>query len=431
VNDRGGDGGSGGAGKSNYLLLLGAFSVSTVGDWLYRLALPLLVLRMTGSALGTAAVYSLEYAPYVVFSLVGGVSADRFDRRRLMVTSDLLSALLVGLLAALVSTGTQQVWMVYLGGFLLGAVRPFYHPAFQGLIPRLLPDSELPRANARVQMVESLLGFMGPVLGASVVLALGITSSLFLDTVSFVLSASAIAGIRAPRAAVAKVKTRILDDLRAGYAYLKRDRVILSGSVVMAFSNVGLYAIEANFVFYLVGLRKMDVVAVGIVLGAQGAGSVVGAAIAPRVAARVRAGPLVIGSLTAAGLATALLIPARSLPAIAAAWGLVGVFTMLVVVTWFTLRQRTIPSELFGRAVGFSRMLAFATIPPASIAGGALLGLTHSAATLAAASAGVQVGVALIGWFTALRTAGAPTLEPAPAAVQEARRAREPAASGG
>ena len=419
MSGRGGDAGSG---STNYVLLLGAFTVSTVGDWLYKLALPLLVLRMTGSALGTAAVYSLEYAPYVVFSLVGGVTADRFDRRRLMVTSDFLSALLVGLLAALVWTGTQQVWMVYLGGFLLGAVRPSYHPAFQALIPRLLPDTELPRANARVQMVESLLGFMGPVLGASVVVALGITSSLFLDTVSFVLSASAVAAIRIPRAVVAKVKTRIVDDLRAGYAYLKRDRVILSGSVVMAFSNIGLYMIEANFVFYLVGLRHMDIVAVGIVLGAQGVGSVVGAAIAPRIGARVRAGPLVIGSLIGAGLATALLVPARSLPAIAAAWGAVGVFTMLVVVTWFTLRQRTIPSELFGRVVGFSRMLAFVTIPPASILGGALLGLTHSAATLAAVSAVLQVGVALIGWLTALRTAGEP-------AVQVG--AREPAASGG
>jgi hypothetical protein len=91
-------------------------------------------------------------------------------------------------------------------------------------------------------------------------------------------------------------------------------------------------------------------------------------------------------------------------------------------VTWCTLRQRTIPSELFGRVVGFSRMLAFVTIPPASIAGGALLGLTHSPATLAAVSAAVQVGVALIGWLTALRTAGEP-------AVQVG--AREPAASGG
>ena len=150
-----------------------------------------------------------------------------------------------------------------------------------------------------------------------------------------------------------------------------------------------------------------------------------GAAIAPRIGARVRAGPLVIGSLTAAGLATALLIPARSVPAIAAAWGAVGVCTMLVVVTWFTLRQRTIPSELFGRVVGFSRMLAFVTIPPASIAGGALLGATHSPATLAAVSAAVQVGVALIAWLTALRMAGA-----APA-VQEAVGTREAAASGG
>src|SRR5437879_2144188 len=89
----------------NFRLLFSAFFVSTAGDWLYKLALPLLVLRMTGSPLQTSVVYSLEYWPYLLFALAGGVIADRANRRLLLIRADTAAAVVVGLLAVAVWEG--------------------------------------------------------------------------------------------------------------------------------------------------------------------------------------------------------------------------------------------------------------------------------------------------------------------------------------
>src|SRR4051794_33090016 len=97
-----------------YELLLFAFVVSGLGNWVYRLALPLMVFDLTGSALNTAVVSALEYAPLLLLSLPGGVFADRFDRRRILVGGDLAATALAALLAAVVSAGSVTVWLVYL-----------------------------------------------------------------------------------------------------------------------------------------------------------------------------------------------------------------------------------------------------------------------------------------------------------------------------
>ncbi|HEX6699646.1 MAG TPA: MFS transporter [Gaiellaceae bacterium] len=394
-------------GRRNFPLLLAAFLVSTTGDWLYRLALPLLVLKMTGSALSTATTYALEYAPYLFFSFFGGLAADRFDRRRLLVASDLASAAIVGGLVVLVVAGVQQVWMIYLVAFALAAVRPFYHPAFQSVVPELVPDEKLERANARLQTVESVLNFAGPVLGGGIIAALGTTQALFANAISFLLSASAIVFIRlAADARVVERGIRIWAQVREGIAYLREDRVMFWGSTLMAGTNVGLYLIEANLIFYLVRYRDLPISLVGVVFGAQGVGAVIGAVLAPSLGRRVHAGALIVLSMLGAGAATAFLIPAKSAPAIAIAWGAVGIFTMIIVVTWFTLRQRTVPRAVLGRVVAISRMMSFVAIPIASIAGGALLGATGDATALIGLSALVQVAIGVAAWFTALRDAG-------------------------
>ena len=144
-----------GAASRQYPLLLCAFFVSTAGDWLYRLALPLLVLEMTGSALGTALVYTLEHLPYLLFAVLGGVIADRANRRSLLIRTDIVAAVLIGLLAILVWLRAVEVWMVYAAAFLLSASRPLYHAAFQGLIPRLIAADRLAHANSRLQATQS------------------------------------------------------------------------------------------------------------------------------------------------------------------------------------------------------------------------------------------------------------------------------------
>lgn len=401
-----------------YLLL--AFTVSTAGDWLYRLALPLLVLRMTGSAVGAALAYALEYLPYLFFSMVGGIAADRTDRRRLLIAADLAAAAIVTLLTVVVSRGTSQVWPVFLVAFLLSSVRPVYHPTFQSLIPSLVPAKNLTRTNARVQTIDSIFLVVGPVLGVGVIISLGTTTALWLDAASFAVSALTLACIRltsaSSSAAVATVQPRqqIWSDIVEVIRYLRADRVTLNGSLIMTGSAAGLMMVEANLIFYLVTLRQLPVSTVGVVLGTYGVGSVIGAQGAPLLCRRFPPGILVATALLCAGLFTGLLAINPGIVAMAALWACVGACVMAVIVIWFSLRQQIVPQRLLGRVVAVSRMLAYAATPLGALIGAWLFNTAGGAPTIIL-SAAIQVVVAALAFGTVLRTARFPpnTVQPA------------------
>lgn len=102
--------------------------------------------------------------------MFAGVLADRFDRRLTLVAADLSSAVIMLVLSTLVSVfEIKSIPIIYLDALALAALRPVYHPAFQGLIPQLTPRDRLSRVNAQVQSVDSILAFVGPVLGAGVI----------------------------------------------------------------------------------------------------------------------------------------------------------------------------------------------------------------------------------------------------------------------
>jgi MFS family permease len=397
--------------RRNRGLLVSAYFISTSGDWLYRLALPLLVLRMTGSAVSAAFTYALEFAPYIGLSLVAGVVADRVDRRRLLIVGDGCAAILVGVLVALIGMHLGNVWVIYVCAFALSSVRPFYHPAFQGLLPALVPDEQLPSTNSQVQATDSLLTLVGPVVGAGAIAALGVQTALWLDCASFVASALLIVFIRAPRAGRRRrVTWKFGTDLAEGVRYLFRDRVTLWASILMAGTNVGLYLIEANLIYYAVTLRGFSFRAVGVIFGAQGAGSLIGAVLAPHLAKRAVPGRLIVGSMVGAGVMSAFLAAPLPLVAIAVAWAAVGAFTMLIVVTWFTLRQRIVPGAILGRVVALSRMLSFTFIPLGAVVGGLIVSAQGGAMLLAMSSALIQVGVAIAACLTPLWKAGSPSV---------------------
>lgn len=423
----------------NQTLLLFAFTVSTAGDWLYRLALPLLVLKITGSAVGAAMAYALEYLPYLFFSLVGGVAADRVNRLRLLIGTDVASAATVAVLAGLLAGGMDDVWLVFLVAFALSSLRPVYHPAFQSLLPTLVPTAGLAGANSRIQAIDSFFVFAGPVLGVGAVTALGTTNALWLDAGSFVLSALALGQIRAsanrakagttagtatgepaartaaaagePAARTAPVRRRVRDDIAEALRYLRRDRITLTGSLVMTVSAAGIMMVEANLIFYVVDLLALPVAAVGIVLAANGLGSVLGALAAPRLLRSFRPGRLIATALFGTGVFTAILSFTPHVAGMAVLWGCVGVCVTVVVVAWFTLRQRIVPERLLGRVVATSRALAFAATPVGALLGAWLLTRSGVGLTVGT-SAAIQVAAGLAAFATALGAAAFPPEKP-------------------
>lgn len=389
----------------NYWLLLCAFFTSIAGDWLYKIALPLLVLRLTGSALQTAAVYSLEYVPYLLFALLGGVVTDRANRRTLLVYAQSAAAVVTGLLAILVWYGDIRLAEVYAAAFALSSITPLYQASFQALLPSTVCPDRLSWANSRLQAAQGTLDLAGPLLGAGVVAALGVAWSLSLDSASFALSALAIALISKAIGQSASGRTSVRADIRAAIAFVRSASELLWGAILGAGTTFGLMLIEANMITYLVHYRHQPVALVGIVFASLGGGALIGALFTPRILRRAAPGLVIIACMVGGGVATALLLVSRNGAEIAVSWVLVGAFTMIFTVTFYTLRHQLVPVEMLGRVVVITRVIGWGALPLAPLVGGALLGFVGAFWPVILLSAVLQVGVGIIGLFTPLRTA--------------------------
>src|SRR5260370_2912791 len=228
--------------------LRAAFTISSTGDWIYKFAVPTLILHLTGSALDTAFAYVLEFIPYVVVGPFAGVLADRLSRRGTMIVCDCSSCALALIVAGLVQLGHPAIALLYLCALALSCPRPIYFPAFQGFLVEMVRPDDRPRFNSWTEITDSLLSLAGPVLGVSIVAAAGVPLATVLDAVSFAVSATLVATIAyrrlvAPEAPARRWITGVLSDLLAALTILGMSRPILAGTVLLTASNLAAYVI--------------------------------------------------------------------------------------------------------------------------------------------------------------------------------------------
>jgi len=368
----------------------------------------LLILRLTGSALQTALVYSLEYVPYLIFAPFAGVVTDRYDRRLLMARADSLAACVVGALAILAWLHQYHLWVIYPAAFALSMITPLYQATFLGMLPNTVPRERLSWANSRLQAAQGTLDLAGPLLGAGATAVLGAPGALTLDSVSFALSALAVALMS--RSLVRRDRREdatVLGDLKEAAQFIGASRPLFWGAVVAAGSSLGLAMVEANMITYLVHIRHQPVEAVGVVFAALGLGSLLGALLVPKILKRFNPASIIISCVITGGSATALLAAVRPFPAIAAIWLLVGASTAGFIVTFYTLRHQIVPEHLLGRVVILTRVIAYMMVPIAPIIGGVLLSATNEFWPVIAVSSSAQIGVGLIALLTPFRKATA------------------------
>jgi MFS family permease len=392
--------------------LLAALAVSQAGDWVYNLALLAYVDSQTHSATWLGLTTAGRVAPIVVLGPLGGVIADRFDRRRVMIATDVVRAVLMGLLALVAVAGLPVILAPLLAALATLAAAP-HPPCVAASTPQLVDAADLPAANAARAAITPTCVVVGPALGA-VLLLLGPPSLAFaLNGLTFVVSALMIASIpagpafRPPRAGHDAAPPSVLADLRAGAAALLGQRTAcrLVGADIACSVVYGAQTVLLLLVAQRLGLGADGY---GYLLGVTGVGGVLGAWLAGR---------LGDGAQRPSVLAIALLCVAVPLPLLsvcgsiapALALALVGGAGAVVVeVLAETGLQRSLPEDLLGRAYGF----AF----PAAL-GGIVVG--SLIAPLLVAVAGVEGALVLLGAGVAL-TAGLMVVRPlvtAPAAA--------------
>lgn len=204
----------------NFRLLWSGNLISQTGDWMDQIALNYLVYELTHSAVSLGVLNLCRLAPVLIFTLVGGVVADRVDRRWLMFTTQTIAMVLAFVLAVLVSTGYVQFWMVVVIGVGRGVALAFNFPARQSLISDLVPRDLLANAVALNQATTNLTRVIGPTIGGILIGTVGVAGAFYLNGLSFLAVLGGLALMRFPPRQI-RAKKGLLTDLMGGLRYIQ------------------------------------------------------------------------------------------------------------------------------------------------------------------------------------------------------------------
>jgi Na+/melibiose symporter-like transporter len=246
-----------------------------------------------------------------------------------------------------------------------------------------------------------VLSLGGPVLGTAIVAAAGVSLATVLDAVSFAASAALVATIGYRRAVRDEPSGRgviagMLGDLAEGFRSIAASRAIMVGLILITGSNLALFIIEGNLVYLVLHVEHQAKVALGVVFSAQGAGAIAGAAVAPRLLARIGTGRLLAAGMAASTAGMAIPVVAPQFPAIVAAQVVEGGAGALIVVCWFSAVQRLIPEQVIGRFVSASRAIAYVVIPAGALLGAWLLNVSAAIRPLFGCAAALQLAIVLV-----------------------------------
>ena len=350
--------------------LLAALAVSQVGDWLYNLALAVVVYDRTHSSLWIGATTAARVVPFVVLGPLGGVLADRFDRRRVMIASDAIRMALMLLLAVVAAVGLPILLAPVIAALATAASVP-YLPCVSAVIPRLVRDEDLPGANAARSATTGLGVVAGPALGGILLLLGSPAIAIAVNALTFGLSAVAVLAIgnrdafRAARSA--GPPAGLLREVAGGAAALRAHPAALRlvGADITCSVVYGAQTVLLLLVSRQVGLGTQGY---GYLFAGIGAGGLAGTALASRASRSGHPRRVLAGALAIVGLPMLLLAVTRWPTAAIFLAGLTGAGALLVEILTDTCLQRVVDDDVLGRAYGLAL--------PASIGGiaaGALL----------------------------------------------------------
>ena len=357
--------------ERNLRLLFGGLVTSQAGDWLYNLALLAFVYERTGSTAWVGITTAARILPEVVLGPIGGVLADRYDRRVVMIASDVLRAAAMSALAVVALTGAPVILAPLLAA-VCTAGGAAYPQCVVAVMPRLVGTGDLAAANAARVGITSLCVIAGPALGAGLLLLSSTAVVFAVNGATFLIGAAVVTALprealRRPTVAVDEVHASIGADLAVGWRALREhpDALPLVGADVVSSAIYGALTV----LFVLVGERLgLGAAGYGYLLSALGVGGVLSAGLAHRAASSDRPRRALIVAAAAIGVSLIALTLSGSLSVavvLAAAIG-AGLFATEVVAD--TTLQRSLDPAVFARAYGLA-------VPAcvAGIAAGALL----------------------------------------------------------
>ena len=368
--------------------------VSSLGDRVHQVALVYLVARATNSSpLALGLVFAAMTLPTVLVGPLAGALVDRWDRKWVMVGSDLIRAGIVCLIP--VASGLNVGLVVGLV-FVLAAVSSFFRPARSAALPQVVPDEDLLTANSSIWIADTVSDLAGYSLGGLFVAFLGSSLALafWIDGASYLVSGVLVAAVVIPPiaggvsgSAGASITTSIRMEMVEGWQCLRAETVLFATTVQATIAEYGLGALTTLSPLLIASLPLGSLeapAAYGFFEMAMGAGLVGGGFVVGGLAERVPKGPAIIAAFTAFGVALIALSATGSLALALALAATVGIANAAFVVPSQTIFQQRTPSMMLGRVVSIRLALVSAALAVAMATSGALAQAFGLRPTLAA-----------------------------------------------
>lgn len=350
--------------------------VSMFGTAMTRFALIIWAFQQTGSAATLAFLGTANYLPYLIISPFAGVLVDRWDRRKVLFVSDLLSGVVTAVLLSLYLAGRLEIWHLYLAEALTGAFEAFQVPAYYASVSLLVPRDQINRTNGLRQLARNASTVLAPLSAGSLLAWLGISTIMAVDLITFAFSAVVLLLVRIPRPAPAGAglagQGRFLAELRAGFQFIFQ-RPGLRGLMLVLFvmntlASLTYFSILPALILSRSGGQEW---VLGIVQSVLGAGGVVGAVLMTTWGGpRKRIHSVLAGGAISFLLGDLLFGLGQSLPVWAAAAFFSTITIPFISGSAQSIWQLKVPHDLQGRVFSAKDTLQQLVMPLGFAAGG-------------------------------------------------------------
>ncbi len=361
----------------DFVRLWAGQTVSQFGSQVSQLALPLVaIVVLHATAFQVALLGTVDFLPFLLFTLPAGVWVDRLPRRPILIVADAGRALTLASIPLVAAIGSLALWQLYAVGFVAGTLTVCFDVAYQSFLPSLVERDELVEGNSKLEVSRSGAQIAGPGLAGVLIQAVTAPYAILADAASFVCSAYFLTRIRRREPKPTRDRSsRMRTEIAEGLRYVLRDARWRSLTAYVATVNFFWNLAFSIVLVYLVRRLHLSAGLIGLAFGLGNIGWLLGALFAGRLSRRFGLGPTLIAA-AALGGPPVFLIPLapRSfpIPFLVAEQMIVGASIVVYNINAISLIQALTPHRLLGRMNASRRFIVWGIIPLGSLTGGAI-----------------------------------------------------------
>ena len=367
----------------NFRLFFYGQGISLIGTWMHSLAQGWLVLKLTDSAFYLSLVQAMGSLPILFFSLIGGVIADRSDKKKLLLMTQALSMALALALAIIVSLNIVRPWHVVVFAGLLGVINTFDVPGRQSFIIEMVGREDLMNGIALNSAVFNGARIIGPSIAGLIIGYVGLEACFYINSASFLAIIVALLLMRFEAPVVRKEQRPILKELGEGLAYVRHAPAVSSFIFMVGVTSLLAIPYIALMPIFARDVLNIGAKGLGVMMGSAGLGALAGALTLASLGSIRKKGLVAFVSAFASASALLAFSFSRSTPISLMLLAVVGWGMITQLATVNTMLQNDVPDELRGRVMSLYTLVFLGFIPIGNLIVGTLahyLGTPHAVA---------------------------------------------------